>query len=166
MKCLLEIARFVYNFIAHVKLQPRGYFLLDHKQIIPQAKGYLFLHLEEARQTGSKFFQENKIRSCSFVKETVYGFKAVAFYDKRDNKQYPTPSTVTRSWSSNTHNNSRLLHAGMGVTKPLLPVPFSLFSIIRMLREVALISLILGLPIPIVLISSWENAVKGTLSTT
>lgn len=42
------------------------------------------------RGTGSQFFSDNRIRSCSYVKEEKGGLKAVPFYDKRNNTVYPT----------------------------------------------------------------------------
>jgi len=57
--------------------------------------------------------------------ETNDGFKAIPFYEKRDQTQYPTPSTVTRSWSSNVYKNRSIFHAGMGIAKPLISVATS-----------------------------------------
>ena len=50
--------------------------------------------------------------------------KAVPFYEKRNQTVYPTKSDFTRSWSSNTHANSKALNAGMGSKKPLITVNF------------------------------------------
>lgn len=84
------------------------------------------------RETGSKFFQDNKIRSCSYVKEDKDGnCKAVAFYDKRNQTVYPTRSDITRSWSACTHNPPKPLNAGMGTTKPLTSVHFPLTLLVR-----------------------------------
>lgn len=69
--------------------------------------------------SGSDFFHDNKIRSCSYVKETKGGFKAVPFYDKRDNTIYPTQSTLRRSWTSTVHSNKGPEHAGGGLNKTL-----------------------------------------------
>ncbi len=77
---MFQFVGLVINFIGDVNLQPRGNCLINYEQILPQAQRYPSVHTEEARQTGSKFFQQNKIRSCSFVKETSDGFKAVPFY--------------------------------------------------------------------------------------
>lgn len=75
------------------------------------------------RDTGSKFFQDNKIRSCSFVKEDKEGnCKAIPFYDRRNNTVYPTKSDFTRSWSASTHGQPIPLKAGMGSSKPLTTV--------------------------------------------
>jgi len=68
---------------------------------------------------GSAFFKDNKIRSCSYVKEASGGLKAVPFYDKRDNTLYPTPSAVLKSWNSDVHSLRQSLYAGIGNTKPL-----------------------------------------------
>ena len=72
--------------------------------------------------SGSRYFQDNRIRSCSYIKDTKAGSKAVPFYDKRDNTQYPTKSTVIDSWNKKTFNNSSALSAGMGIGKPLAVV--------------------------------------------
>lgn len=69
--------------------------------------------------TGSNFFHDNRIRSCSYVKEAEGGYKAVPFYDKRDNKIYPTESTLRRSWTSTVHSNKEGEHAGGGMNKTL-----------------------------------------------
>jgi hypothetical protein len=84
----------------------------------------LFKHgLDTMRETGSAFFQDNKIRSCSFVKESKDGdLKAVPFYDKRNNTVYPTKSDVKNSWNSTVHSQPKTLYAGMGTTKPLSAV--------------------------------------------
>lgn len=75
------------------------------------------------RDTGSKFFQDNKIRSCSYVKEDKDGnTKAIPFYDKRNNTIYPTKSDFARSWSSKVYDQPKSLNAGMGSSKPLAPV--------------------------------------------
>ena len=90
------------------------------------------------RDTGSAFFQDNKIRSCSFVKENKDGdLKAVPFYDKRNNTIYPTKSDVKDSWNSTVHSRPQSLYAGMGNTKPLSSVNIYLifFSIILKNKE-------------------------------
>ena len=75
------------------------------------------------RDTGSKFFQDNKIRSCSYVKEVKDGHcKAIPFYDKRNNTVYPTKSDFVRSWSASIHGQPKGLKAGMGSSKPLVTV--------------------------------------------
>lgn len=99
--------------------------------------------------TGSVFFRDNKIRSCSYIKETANGFKAVPFYDKRDNKLYPTPSTVTKSWNSTTYVKPNTVYAGMGTHKPLHAVLNQLFSMILLMLEILQQYLILDHLIPI-----------------
>jgi hypothetical protein len=75
------------------------------------------------RESGSKFFVDNKIRSCSYVKSNKDGhMKAVPFYDKRNQTMYPTRSEFGKSWSSNTYSNKKNLNAGMGSKKPLIAV--------------------------------------------
>jgi len=81
--------------------------------------------------TGSQFFRNNKIRSCSYVKETENCLKAVPFYDKRDSTLYPTPSQVKDSWNAHTHKRQETVYAGMGMQKPLTSVKYSLFSMIQ-----------------------------------
>ena len=77
-------------------------------------------YIDIQRETvGSFFFKDNKIRSCSYVKETENSLKAVPFYEKRDNTLYPTPSVVTKSWNSNTFDKPHTVYAGMGTLKPL-----------------------------------------------
>lgn len=75
--------------------------------------------------SGSEFFQDNRIRSCSFIKEAKGGLKAVPFYDKRDNKIYPTQSEIRRSWTSMIHSNKGGEHAGGGMNKTLGMVTFT-----------------------------------------
>lgn len=53
------------------------------------------------------------------MKESPGGYKAVPFYDKRDNKLYPTQSSFRRSWSSSVHSNKEGEHAGGGMNKTL-----------------------------------------------
>jgi hypothetical protein len=43
----------------------------------------------------------------------------VPFYDKRNNKIYPTESTLRRSWTSTVHSNKGGEHAGIGMNKTL-----------------------------------------------
>lgn len=74
--------------------------------------------------TGSVFFRDNKIRSCSYIKETPGALKAVAFYDKRDNTLYPTPSHIKQSWNASTYGKPNTVYAGMGTSKPLHVVNF------------------------------------------
>ena len=38
------------------------------------------------RLTGSKFFNDNRIRTCSYIKQNGNTFTAVPFYDKRNTK--------------------------------------------------------------------------------
>ena len=88
------------------------------------------------RDSGSKFFVDNKIRSCSYVKSERDGhMKAVPFYDKRNQTMYPTRSEVGKSWTSNTHSNRKNLNAGMGSKKPLIAVIYFLFSTTLMTPE-------------------------------
>lgn len=68
---------------------------------------------------GSVFFKDNKIRSCSYVKETENALKAVPFYEKRDNTLYPTPSHIKQSWNATTYSKPNTIYAGMGSSKPL-----------------------------------------------
>ena len=58
------------------------------------------------------------------MKEVEGGMKAVGFYDKRDNKIYPTKSAIRRSWTSDIHSNKGGECAGMGNTKRLISVPY------------------------------------------
>lgn len=82
------------------------------------------------RQTGYKDFQDNKIRSCSYVKEVGDGLvKAVPFYEKRNTTVFPTKSDFTRSWSSNIYSSPKNLNAGMGTKKPLIAVTIFLKSV-------------------------------------
>ena len=76
------------------------------KSYLPKRCSTFFI-LEDKRQTGtgSEFFQDNRIRSCSYVKETKKGLKAIPYYDKRNDKIYPTYSTSKKSWTSETHGN-------------------------------------------------------------
>jgi hypothetical protein len=69
--------------------------------------------------TNSSFFMDNRVRSCSYVKATKKGLKAVPFYDKRDNYIYPTQSKEKYSWSSIVHANAHEEHAGGGMDKTL-----------------------------------------------
>lgn len=88
-----------------------------------------FGELEIPRETtGSIFFRDNKIRSCSYIKETENALKAVPFYQKRDNTLYPTPSIVHQSWNANVHSHPETVYAGMGSSKPLSSVPINPFS--------------------------------------
>lgn len=104
------------------------------------------------RETGSKVFQDNKIRSCSYVKEDKDGnTKAIPFYDKRNSTVYPTKSDFARSWSASIHGQPKALNAGMGSSKPLTPVNylFYFFSTIQWTNAVFWMLLILFLAIPI-----------------
>lgn len=84
------------------------------------------------RETGSKFFQDNKIRSCSYVKEDKNGnTKAVAFYDRRNSTVYPTKSDFERSWSASIHGQPKPLNAGMGSSKPLSSVICLFYPLVR-----------------------------------
>lgn len=88
---------------------------------------YSLNNLENLREnTGSEFFHDNRIRSCSYVKECKGGLKAVPYYDKRDNKIYPTPTDVAlrRSWTSSVHSNRGQEHAGGHRDKSLSAVKF------------------------------------------
>lgn len=62
------------------------------------------------------------MRSCSFIKESPGGLKAVPFYDKRNKTAFPAGSTVRRSWTSTVHSNKSGECAGMGKEKHLVPV--------------------------------------------
>ena len=80
------------------------------------------------RDTGSKFFQDNRIRSCSYVKEDKdKNTKAVPFYERRNTTVYPTKSDFTNSWTAGTYSQPKFLNAGMGSKKPLITVINSLF---------------------------------------
>lgn len=74
---------------------------------------------EVQRESGSKFFQDNRIRTCSYIKETKDGFTAVPFYDKREEKTYGLPSTHISSWNAQTYSSKGFEHAGMGRQKTL-----------------------------------------------
>lgn len=85
-----------------------------------KSRGIDFDSVDPQRETnGSIFFRDNKIRSCSYIKQTENALKAVPFYDKRDNTLYPTPSHITKSWTANVHSQPNTVFAGMGVNKPL-----------------------------------------------
>ena len=84
-----------------------------------RSKSFLKSRDLQRETSGSIFFRDNKIRSCSYVKEAENCLKAVPFYDKRDNTQYPTPSTFTKSWNANIHVKPTTVYAGMGSLKPL-----------------------------------------------
>jgi hypothetical protein len=60
---------------------------------------------EVHRESGSKFFHDNRIRTCSYVKETNGGFAAVPFYEKRTEKSYGQPSTHLSSWNAQTYSS-------------------------------------------------------------
>ena len=47
------------------------------------------------RMTGSKFFHDNRTRTCSYIVQNGDHFTAVPFYDKRNNREYPTRSEWT-----------------------------------------------------------------------
>ena len=86
--------------------------------------------------TGSEFFQDNKIRSCSFVKECKGGLKAVPFYDKRNDKKIITDSEVRGSWTATVHSNKGGEHAGGYRNKSLTMVLINqIFSITQMPKE-------------------------------
>ena len=72
---------------------------------------------------GSKDFQNNKIRSCSFVSSKGKDvLKAVPFYEKRNPNLGVSKSLFTKSWNSTNFDNKGNFHAGMGTKKPLVPV--------------------------------------------
>ncbi len=80
--------------------------------------------LESKRETGmgSKDFQSNKIRSCSYVSNKGKDvLKAVPFYDKRQ-ESGPSKSLFAKSWNSEAYSKNSHYHAGMGTKKPLMPV--------------------------------------------
>lgn len=87
------------------------------------ARGFYFFILESLRErgTGSDFFHDNRIRSCSYIREDKGGYKAVPFYDKRNNTTYPSDSTFRKSWNSTVHSNRKSEYAG-GITKTLTAV--------------------------------------------
>lgn len=87
-----------------------------------KSRGMDIVMQEAKRDTGSEFFRDNKIRSCSFVKETENCLKAYPFYDKRNQTIYPTPSALRNSWTATVHSNTRHYHAGMGNNKTLVKV--------------------------------------------
>lgn len=78
-------------------------------------KGYA----DSQRASGSKFFQDNRIRSCSYVKDKGNNFVAVPFYDKRNDKVYPTRSEWRKSWNASVYCNKQVEHAGIGIGKTL-----------------------------------------------
>jgi hypothetical protein len=45
---------------------------------------------------------------------------AVPFYDKRDDKRYPTKSEWGKSWNSSVYAKKGIEHAGIGLGKTLL----------------------------------------------
>ena len=71
------------------------------------------------RMSGSKFFEDNRIRTCSYIKQTGTTFTAVPFYDKRSTKEYPTRSSWTTSISQDAYSKRSQEHAGMGASKTL-----------------------------------------------
>jgi hypothetical protein len=71
------------------------------------------------RLSGTKFFEDNKIRTCSFIKQNGTTFTAVPFYDKRKTIEYPTRSSWTSSMSRDAHKTKNVEHAGMGMGKTL-----------------------------------------------
>ena len=126
-------------------------------------RGITFLISDPQRETtGSIYFRDNKIRSCSYIKETQNALKAVPFYDKRDNTLYPTPSMVKSSWNANTYAKPSTIYAGMGSLKPLHSVKFYLFSTVQKTQEIQWEYLILGLHTLILPTLRLDNAVKGT----
>lgn len=56
------------------------------------------------RMSGSKFFGDNRIRTCSFIKQSGTTFTAVPFYEKRNTKEYPTRSSWTTSISQDAYS--------------------------------------------------------------
>jgi hypothetical protein len=85
-----------------------------------KSRGSAVGNADSQRASGSKFFQDNRIRTCSYVKEKGNDFVAVPFYDKRDNKEYPTRSEWRKSWNASVHCNKGVEHAGVGLGKTLL----------------------------------------------
>ena len=71
------------------------------------------------RMSGTRFFGDNKIRTCSYIKQNGTTFTAVPFYDKRNTREYPTRSSWTTSISRDAHSNKSPEHAGMGLGKTL-----------------------------------------------
>jgi len=64
------------------------------------------------------------------VKEDKNGImKAVGFFDKRDKRVYPTKSDFTQSWTAGTFSQPNNLNAGMGSSKPLIPVHILLSTV-------------------------------------
>lgn len=126
-------------------------------------RGTTLINTDPQRETtGSIYFRNNKIRSCSYIKETQNALKAVPFYDKRDNTLYPTPSIVKSSWNANTFAKPSTVYAGMGSLKPLHSVRLNLFSMVQKIQEIRWEYLILGLHILILHISRLDNAVRET----
>lgn len=80
---------------------------------------YVSVEVESKRDSGSRFFQDNRIRSCSYVKEKSGGFVAVPFYDKRDDRTYNTKSEWKKSWNNDVHSNRAVEYAGIGLEKTL-----------------------------------------------
>lgn len=99
-------------------------------------RGFYFFIKDSLRErgTGSDFFHDNRIRSCSYIKEDKGGYKAVPFYDKRNNTIYPSDSTFRKSWNSTVHSNKKSEFAG-GMRKTLTAVLLIKFSTILKHRE-------------------------------
>ena len=71
------------------------------------------------------------------MKECKGGLKAVPYYDKRNNKVFPTDSVVRQSWTANVHSNKGLEHAGGFRNKSLSTVQINFYlSITQMLKEI------------------------------
>lgn len=81
--------------------------------------------IESKREAGmgSKDFQSNRIRSCSYVSNRGNDvLRAVPFYDKRQSETFPSKSLFAKSWNSEIYSNKSICYAGMGSKKPLMPV--------------------------------------------
>ncbi len=63
--------------------------------------------------------------------------KAVPFYDKRNNKMYPTKSDFNQSWNSTIHSRPQSVNAGMGSNKPLSSVIYILINSINQINKEA-----------------------------
>lgn len=74
----------------------------------------------DLRMTGSKFFDNNKVRTGTCVLQNGDNFTVVPFYNKRKTKQVTTKSEWTKSWNSNVHANKNPEYAGMGLGKTLI----------------------------------------------
>lgn len=57
------------------------------------------------RNTGSKFFDGNRVRTGTHIIQNGTNFSVIPFYDKRNTKQPTTKSEWVKSWNSTVHSS-------------------------------------------------------------